>query len=70
MAKRCPAAEAEDAKRVQVTLDPDIAQKARIIAAALGMTLPDWVNNRLRPVADVELPEVMAELGFTKPKEK
>ncbi len=56
-------------KRHQVVLDPDLARKIGVIASALDMSIPDWVNNRLRPIADRELPAVLRELGLGDDKE-
>ena len=51
----------EDAagKRRQVYLDDDLYRKGGMIAAALGVTLPDWVNNKLRPIIEAELPGIL-----------
>jgi antitoxin component of RelBE/YafQ-DinJ toxin-antitoxin module len=65
VAKHKPQAEEamEEAKRVQVYIDPDLAKKARVIASALGVSLPDYVNNKLRPIIERELPITLRELG-------
>lgn len=51
-------------KRHQVVLDPDLARMIGVIAAALDMSVPDWVNNRLRPIAQVELQVALKEMGL------
>lgn len=40
--------EPDKERRIQVSLDNDLAQKGRVIAAFLGISLPDLVNQRLR----------------------
>lgn len=53
-------------RRRQVTLDDDVARAAGAIAGALGITLPDYVNSRMKKVVAEELPEVLREeLGIT-----
>jgi antitoxin component of RelBE/YafQ-DinJ toxin-antitoxin module len=47
-----------------VSIDDDLIRKVRVIASSLGMTVPDYVNHRLRPVVDEELPRVLRQLGF------
>jgi predicted HicB family RNase H-like nuclease len=60
-----PSADAlDDAKRVQVNIDGDLARKARLIAAAMGLSLPDYVNNKLRPIIDEELPAILEQMGY------
>lgn len=56
----------EDAatKRYSVTLDTDLTRKAGVIASALGISVPDYVNNRLRPIIEKELPKVLRTLGI------
>lgn len=44
-----------EAKRRQVYLDPDLYRKANFIASALDVSLPDYVNARLRPIILAEL---------------
>jgi len=51
-------------KRYQVILDPDLVKKIGIIASALDISIPDWVNNRLRPIVEKELPEALLTLGI------
>lgn len=63
MAKKQVASD-EEAKRKQVSIDDDLLRKVRVIASSLGMTVPDYVNHRLRPVVERELPEIMKQLGF------
>jgi len=60
--------DAKRAKRYQVLLDPDIARKVAVIAGALDLSIPDWVNNRLRPIVERELPSVLKELGLANEK--
>lgn len=55
-----------EAKRKQVTLDQDLFRKASVIASAMGISLPDYVNNRLRPIIESELPDVLRQLGVLK----
>jgi hypothetical protein len=62
--KQSGADEPEDGKRRQVSIDDDLIRKVRVIASSLGMTVPDYVNHRLRPVVDEELPRVLRQLGF------
>lgn len=58
-------------KRNQVTLDSDLAQMVGVIAAAMGVRIQDWVNSRLRPVAERELTAAMESMGLeVKPKPK
>lgn len=42
-----------------IRLDADLVQKARIIAVALKMSLPDYLEDRLRPLIEKELPKVL-----------
>lgn len=51
-------------RRRQVELDLDLSRKVAVVAAALDMTVPDWVNNRLRPIVERELPAALRELGL------
>ncbi len=71
MARKRPASEEQSdnkASRRQVTLDADLYRKAKVIAAALDVTMPDWINARLREVIDRELPAVLADLGQPRPE--
>jgi len=43
---------ADEDKRVQVPLDFDLARKGRMIAGALGISLPDYVNARPSSASD------------------
>lgn len=61
--------ESTERKRVQVNLDADLARKIGIIASSLDMSVPDYVNNRLQPIVDDELPRMMDGMGFTKKTE-
>lgn len=65
MAKKKMEAEPEApkrAKRYQVLLDADLARKIGAIASALDVTVPDWVNNRLRPIVAQEFPKAIKVL--------
>lgn len=56
-------AEADEDRRVQVSLDADLARKGRVVAGFLGVSLPDLVNARLRPIIETELKVVLKELA-------
>ncbi len=60
--------EPEEEKRVQVSLDADLARKGRMVAGFLGISLPDLVNARLRPIIQRELEIAMEEMGLGKDK--
>jgi len=64
MAKKKPEAVEDEAKRKQVYIVDDLIRKVRVIASSLGMSVPDYVNHRLRPVVEEELPRVLRQLGF------
>jgi predicted HicB family RNase H-like nuclease len=75
MAEKSFASESQEAtperkQRVQVSIDPGLARQIKLIAAALDMSLPDWVNNQLRPIVATELPKVLDNLGLAKNTEK
>ena len=67
MAKKKPAEQEPDKKpkRHQVILDADLARMVGVIASALDMSVPDWVNSRLKPLAEKELPLAMDMMGLT-----
>jgi hypothetical protein len=46
----------------QVRIRKPLARRARIIASALGMTLPEYIEARLVPVVDRELPDVLDQI--------
>lgn len=50
-------------KRYQVTLDPDLVRKIGVIASLGDTSIPDWVNNALRPLVEKELPRALKKLG-------
>jgi hypothetical protein len=59
-------AEPETEKRVQVSIDADLVRKARMVAGSLGISLPDLVNARLRPVIEAELQAMLRDMGLGK----
>jgi hypothetical protein len=70
--KKAPAPEAgpeaapapEAAQRRQVNLDDDLYRRGGIIAAHLGISLPDYVNSRLRVIIDGDMPAVLEALNM------
>ena len=60
-------------KKFAVEIDDDLARKLRVVAGGLGVTVPDFVNNSLRPIVEARLPEVLTamEIGpIPDPKKK
>lgn len=51
-------------KRRLVDLDDELARKLGVLASLTNQSVPDLVNNLLRPIVDQELPKAMAKLGF------
>lgn len=52
-----------------VRVEKDVAKHARMVAAALDVSLPDYLSNTLRPIVEQQLREVMAGIGLRrKPK--
>lgn len=45
-----------------VRITKDVARKARAIAAALDMTLPDYLSDRLEKLTDAEFESAMAKI--------
>ena len=54
-----------DMKRVTATvrLDKELLRRAGVIAAALGKTLPEYIEERLTPVVDKEMPKILKGLA-------
>ncbi len=50
--------------RRPVDLDLDLVPKVAMVAGALGMSIPSYVNNRLRTVVDAELPGILDAMGL------
>jgi predicted HicB family RNase H-like nuclease len=59
----------EKAKRRQVTLDPTIAYKARLVAASQDLSVPDYINNKLRSIVEADFLAMAEELGY-EPKKR
>lgn len=57
-----------------IRIHSDLARKARIIAAAKGISVPDYIAEVLRPIIETELAEALKEFGIDgegdKPKKK
>jgi hypothetical protein len=51
-------------KETVVLLDPSVARKVKLIAAALDVKIQDWVNNRLSEIVDAALEVAMKEMGL------
>lgn len=51
-------------KRYSVTLDPGLTRKIGALAKLLDMSVPDYVNNRLPPLVEKELREVIDDMGL------
>jgi hypothetical protein len=51
-----------------VRLDREVVRKARMTAAALDMTLPDYLASRLRAVVEKDLADVLAGMKHKKGK--
>lgn len=47
-----------------IRLPVDLARKARVIASARGMSLPEYLIEKLGPIVEEELPGVMKLLGL------
>lgn len=71
--KAAPAAaeEPEPPRRARrtVDLDPELARRIGVIASLLDISIPDYVNNRLRPIVDAELPEALRQMGLPRSQE-
>jgi predicted ArsR family transcriptional regulator len=50
--------------RIQVDIDPDIKRKIDLIAAALQISPPSWLNNRLKTLVEDEYVRVMRGIGL------
>lgn len=79
MAKKKPATDKSDSRNSrpasrtqteQVRLAADLTYKGRIIAATLGLKLPEYVNERLRAIIEEEYPRIVSTLASgTEPPE-
>lgn len=62
-----PQKKTEDAKpkkeRRPVDLDLDLVPKIAMIAGALGMSVPAYVNARMQTVVEEEMPRVIAQMS-------
>lgn len=47
-----------------IRVHSDLARKARIIAAAKGISLPDYIAEVLRPIVDADLAQTIKQLGL------
>lgn len=50
-------------KRYTVTLENDLVRKVRVIAATIGMSVPEFVNDRLTSVVEQELPHALEAMA-------
>lgn len=50
-----------------IRLSIEVTRKARIIAAARGVSLPAWLEEKLGEVVTRELPGVLRDLGMNEP---
>lgn len=53
-----------------VRLPADLARKARVIASARGISLPEYLIEKLGPIVERELPEVMRMLGLDQAEDR
>lgn len=66
MAKKQDSSSTGEKQGEQVRLDPAMLRRARVIAAALGMSVNEWIYQRLNPIIEKELPTIWRELGLEK----
>lgn len=67
MAKKRPkgaAGTAGKARRHLVGLEPELHAKIGMLAAAQHLSVPEYVDLRLRPIVEKELPEVLRRMGL------
>lgn len=58
-----------------IRLPADLTRLARVIASARGLSLPEYLVEKLTPIVEAELPEILKQLGYEaggedKPKKK
>lgn len=53
-------------KRRQVNIDAELLRKAKAIAGDQDLTVPDYINNKLKIVIEEEFDSYMKAYGYTK----
>jgi LDH2 family malate/lactate/ureidoglycolate dehydrogenase len=53
-----------------IRIPADLARKARVIASARGISLPEYLIEKLTPIVEEELPGVLRLLGLGSDEEK
>lgn len=66
MSKKKPAARPEKPARYSVVIDAELVPKLKMLAVAIGVKVPDWVNSRLAELVEKELDEAMKKMGYRK----
>lgn len=54
----------EDPGKYSVIIDPDLVPRLKMVAAALGISGPNYVNTRLAKVINTELEAAIEEMGL------
>lgn len=57
-------------KTEQIRINELLARRIRVIAAAHGRSLPDWLEEKLGPIVAEELPAAMKAIGLPDEEEE